>query len=82
MRAKQKGKVGSMAIKLDISKEYDRIEWIYLKSMLRKMGFLELWISRVMFCVFSMKYSIFFNGVPGSCFKHGRSIRQRDPISP
>ena len=38
---RKKGKKALMAIKLDISKAYDKVEWVYLETMMRKMGFHE-----------------------------------------
>ena len=40
-----------MAVKLDISKAYDRVELLYLEAMMRRMGFHEKWISLIMICV-------------------------------
>ena len=32
-----------MAIKLDTSKAYDRVEWLYLEMVIRKLVFNEQW---------------------------------------
>ncbi|XP_042944640.1 uncharacterized protein LOC122278525 [Carya illinoinensis] len=82
MKTRQKGRVGSMALKLDISKAYDRIEWGFLDGVMRKLGFGDKWVKLVMDCVTSVTYSSLVNGQPSSIIKPSRGIRQGDPISP
>lgn len=50
-----------MALKLDISKAYDRIEWMFLEEVTRQMGFGERWISLILKCVSTVSYSILIN---------------------
>lgn len=44
LKCKTNGKVGEKALKIDISKAYDRVDWNYLKGMMLKMGFDEKWV--------------------------------------
>ena len=60
----KKGKTALMAIKLDMSKTYDKVEWVYLETMMRKMGFHERWSSLIMMCVTTVSYSMLINGEP------------------
>ena len=58
------GSYGYMALKLDMNKAYDWVEWYYLEGIMRKMGFRERWINLAMGCVKKVSYSILVNGEP------------------
>ena len=42
MQGRKKGKTGTLALKLDVSKAYDRVEWDFLKRIMIKMGFSDV----------------------------------------
>ena len=44
MNRKQRGNVGEVALKLDISKAYDIVDWKFLNHMLQILGFDDRWI--------------------------------------
>lgn len=62
MKARQKSHQGSIAIKLDIIKTYDGIKWVYLENIMRRIGFDELWIAKIMMCASTVTYSVMSNG--------------------
>ena len=82
MHVRKKGKTGSLALKLDVSKAYDRVEWLFLQGVMQKLGFPEKWIERVMTCVTTTSFSILLNGKPYGNVLPSRGIRQEDPLSP
>ena len=82
MKNHNSGQTGFMALKLDMSKAYDRIEWNYLQKLMEKMGFCSRWIGLIMECVCTVSYSILVNGEPKGFINPTWSIRQGDPLFP
>jgi hypothetical protein len=78
----QRVKKPYFALKIDMMKAYDRVEWSYLHGCLAKQGFDHNWINSVMRCVSSAKYVVRVNGELTEPVVPTRGIRQGDPISP
>lgn len=76
------GKEGWLAIKLDMEKAYDRIEWNYLFITLEKLGFHNTFIEWIKSCITTVSFSVLVNGIPGKQFKPSWGIKQGDSFSP
>jgi hypothetical protein len=47
----KRGRGGLMAIKIDMEKAFDRIEWSFIFAILSKLGFAPMWISWIRICI-------------------------------
>ncbi|XP_019232503.1 PREDICTED: uncharacterized protein LOC109213197 [Nicotiana attenuata] len=72
----------NVVIKLDMAKAYDRLSWLFLTKVLRKMGFGERFIGVIYGIVANNWYSVLLNRQPFGFFKSTRGVKQGDPLSP
>ncbi|PNX92542.1 ribonuclease H [Trifolium pratense] len=61
LKRKTKGRRGELALKIDISKAYDKVDWGFLRGVLSRMGFCVQWIDWMMMCVSSVNYAMLMN---------------------
>ena len=78
--SKKKGKVGYIAIKIDLEKAYDKLEWALRINMVLRINLSGKLIDLIMSCVSSISTSILLNGAPLELILSSRGIRQGDPL--
>ena len=83
LRKMEKRKKFYGALKIDISKAYDRVDWKFLKAVLVAMNFSSRWVRWILECVTTIQYTILVNGRITQSFKPNRGLRQgiRMPLS-
>ena len=76
------GNIGTCAVKLDMHKAYDRVEWKFLKLIMIQLGFEVEWVDLIMACVTSVCYQVQMNQSLSEYITPTRGLRQGDPLSP
>lgn len=74
--------LSGVVLKLDLSKAYDRVSWLYVKMLLIHLGFDIGFIRWIMGCVSSASFAVLINGATSSFFKAERGLCQGCPLSP
>ena len=77
---KTKGRGGYMALKIDLEKAYDKLEWSFIKDMLIRFNLSRKLIDLIMSYISSVSTSLLFNGGDLEPFMPARGIRQGDRI--
>ena len=73
--SKEKNGNPSMALKLDISKAYDRINWTFLYKVMERIDLSQKVIRMVKSVVETVTYSVMVNGSSWGNFGGERSLR-------
>ncbi|XP_058755068.1 uncharacterized protein LOC131628221 [Vicia villosa] len=75
LKRKTKGRRAHMSLKIDISKAYDMVDWGFLRGVMLKMGFDEIWTHWIMMCVTSVHYFVLVNSDIVGPIMPGRGLR-------
>jgi len=82
VKSLHKNKEAHILLKLDISKAFDSISWLFLLEILRKVGFGQQWLDLICLILSTSSTQVLVNGEPGDTIFHHRGLTQGDPLSP
>ena len=76
----RKVKSGLMAIKIDLQKAYDRVNWNFLQAILKNFGFDEKFVNWILECVSTVSFELLINGGKIGQFRPKRGLRPFIPL--
>jgi hypothetical protein len=71
-----------VVLKIDLSKAYDRVSWLFIHLLLTHLGFAVPFINWVMNCLTIVSFVVLINGLVSPFFPSERDLRQGCPLSP
>ena len=75
-------KIRGTIFRIDLSKAYDRVNWLYIRLMLTHMGFHIGFSHWIMSCLTSVSSIVPINAAASPFFHSERELRQGFPLSP
>ena len=76
------GKKGFFAIKIDLEKAYDRVNWRFLINCLQELNLPSKLVDIIEKCVTTPSMKLLWNGEEAGVINPSRGVRQGDPMSP
>ena len=77
-----RGNKGFMAIKIDLEKAYDKLDWNFVNQTLQEVGVSAHLRNLIWHCISTSSMNVLWNGEPTEEFFSCRGIHQGDPLSP
>ena len=71
-----------VALKLDMSKAYDRVNWDFMEKIMTRLGLASAFVEQISKCMHTVRYRFKVNGSCTETVILGQGLRQGDPISP
>lgn len=71
-----------MILKIDLSKSFDRANWLYIRIILTHLGFPFDFIKWIISCITNIPFSLLINGTTSPFFYSERGLRQGCPLYP
>lgn len=84
IKSRKKGKKGYVALKLDISKAFERVAWDFLEGMMNKLGFHHEFINMILMYLegVRVRVRVRINDSMTDAFEPQRGLKQGDSPSP